>query len=362
MKQYSSPIRRLGVDTATQSVTTSALSSGTDLVQEYVSLALQGDLRGARAMFDEAPSDSRSDEEHALEERFASRFERRDEVFALPVESPLVAEVVRIYRDYWTRALTGELDTAVGEAFLKGELRGALAARDRSAAQAIDDDVLERVKEEIEREGLRMLGGITRPFFDLMLWSSQESRIFECRLTDATRCVEVVFLGDFLVRGWSHFATFGRAYTGGWATKEKLFCLRDDYDLESEQFKVSYLQHEGRHFADYAIYPELEQIDLEYRGKLTELAFAETSLACMIRHFAVSGALNPASPHAYANYCVVRDLSKELFGKMVMNADHPLWNQSETVRVHAAARAVLERHSAGLDAAGAATTHGIVRR
>jgi hypothetical protein len=74
----------------------------------------------------------------------------------------------------------------------------------------------------------------------------------------------------------------------------------------------------------------------------------------------VSGALNPAAPHAYANHCVVRDLSKELFGRMVMNADHPLWEEAVAVRVHAAARAVLERHSAGLDAAGAATSRGIL--
>ena len=89
--------------------------------------------------------------------------------------------------------------------------------------------------------------------------------------------------------------------TGGWATTDSLFCLRDDYDLESERFRVSYLQHESRHFADYAIYPELKQIDLEYRAKLTEFAFVEESFMRLIHHFASAASPNEAAPHKPQN-------------------------------------------------------------
>ncbi len=157
-----------------------------------------------------------------------------------------------------------------------------------------------------------------------------------------------MFLGDFIVYGWSHFATFGRAYTGGWATKERLFCLRDDYDLESEKFKVSYLQHEGRHFADYAIFPKLEQIDLEFRGKLTKLAFANESLRSLIQSFAASAALNTNAPHSYANYCVVRDVSRALFGKEVMNGSDARWQTVSNDLVHRTARVLLEANTAAL--------------
>ncbi len=332
-----------------------------NVIQEYCSLALQGDVRGARALFDAVPPASRDAQWQALEAQFAARFERCDEVFPPLEASPFVGDVVRVYRDYRTRVLTGSLDAASGESALRAALVEALALHRPQAPRATPENVLDRMKEEIESEGLHVLGGVTRPYFDLMIWSYQEPRTYDCTLTDSTQRVEVVFLGDFLVHGWSHFATFGRAYTGGWATKENLFCLRDDYDLESEKFKVSYLQHEGRHFADYALYPALEQIDLEYRGKLTELAFADSSLAGLIDHFAASGALNPAAPHAYANFCVVRDVSRELFGEEVMDANDARWRSAPNERIHAAARTVLERSSARLDAAGAATTRGVVR-
>ena len=291
-----------------------------DLIGDYYSIALQGDLQGAPALFAGADSAQWNEKARALEARFQSRFVRRDENSAPPDASPFVRDVVRVYRDYWTKSLMGELEETRGERFLMHHLRDALAAH--GVTEPLPDDVvLERLKQELEREGWHVLGGVTRPYYDLMLWRTQESRAYECELTDATQRVEVEFLSDFVEWGWSHWATFGRAYTGGWATPEKLFCLRDDYDLDSEKFKVSYIQHEGRHFADYKIFPQLQQIDLEYRAKLTELAFAEESLRPLIQRFRRGRALHPDAPHSYANYRVVRDLSTALFAAEIMDAN-----------------------------------------
>ena len=60
--------------------------------------------------------------------------------------------------------------------------------------------------------------------------------------------------------------------TGGWAKEDGLYCLCRHYDLDSERYKLSFLKHEARHFADYELYPELQPSDMEYRSKLTELA------------------------------------------------------------------------------------------
>jgi hypothetical protein len=327
---------------------------------QYVSMALQGDLRPARALFDAADSAAMTEQDVKLQERFAARFERRDEVFPPLNASTFVQDVVGVYRKYWTKVLMGDLDAAQGEAELKHGIREALAAQG-VAGPLPDDVVLERLREELEREGVHVLGGVTLPYYDLMLWTFQETREYEVELTDAKQRVEVVFLADFIVYGWSHFATFGKAYTGGWATKERLYCLRDDYDLESEKFKVSYLQHEGRHFADYAIFPKLEQIDLEYRAKLTELVYAKTSLRSLVRGFADSASLNPNAPHSYANACVVRDLSRALFGEEVTNGKDPRWLSVSDDLVHRTARVLLEANTAALQAAGPATTRGIVR-
>ena len=334
-------------------------AAAASLGQEYISLALQGDLRAAKDLFETVSPESLTEKERTLAEQFEARFVRRDESLELPEAKPFVREVIRVYRDYWTKVLMKELPDSEGEAHLKKNLRAALAGEGVSE-QIADDAVLDRVKQELERHGLHVLGGMTRPYLDLMLWSTEESREYECQLTDAVQRVEVVFLDDFLVMGWSHFATFGRAYTGGWAGKDQLFCLRDDYDLDSEKFKVSYLQHEARHFADYKIFPKLEQIDLEYRGKLTELAFADTSLTALITHFASSAAFNVGAPHSYANACVIRDLSRSLFGEEVTDANDPRWKTATNDQVHAAARTLLEKNTKDLIAAGADSTRGIL--
>jgi hypothetical protein len=351
---------RIGALLSAIALATMASASGPSIGQQYISMALQGDLHSARDLFAKVPPESLSEKERTLSEQFNARFVRRDESFELPSGQPFAAEVIRVYRDYWTKVLMKELSESKGEAHLKKNLRAAL--KKNGVKQKIADDaVLDRVKQELEADGLHVLGGMTRPYLDLMLWTTEETRQYECQLTDAVQPVEVVFLDDFLVMGWSHFATFGRAYTGGWAGKDQLFCLRDDYDLESEKFKVSYLQHEARHFADYKIFPKLEQIDLEYRGKLTELAFADTSLMSLITHFAASGAYNEAAPHSYANACVIRDLSRSLFEEEVPDGNDPRWKSATPDQIHAAARGLLEKNTKDLIAAGADTTRGILR-
>jgi hypothetical protein len=122
---------------------------------------------------------------------------------------------------------------------------------------------------------------------------------------------------------------------------------------------VSYLTHEGRHFADYQLFPALEQIDLEYRAKLTELVYAEESLLSVLGHFVSAGSLNERAPHAYANECVVRNLSGEIFGEERV-AERARWTQVPTDRVHEVARTLLLAHDAALNAAGARTTTGVL--
>ena len=98
---------------------------------------------------------------------------------------------------------------------------------------------------------------IEEEIYDLFLWREQHERTYDIDLGDTRVNVKVVFMDDFLSHGWSSFATLGHARAGGWATREALFCKAEDYDVESESFKISYLRHEGRHFADYKQFPAL---------------------------------------------------------------------------------------------------------
>ncbi|MGQ0720989.1 MAG: hypothetical protein ACT4PE_05375 [Candidatus Eiseniibacteriota bacterium] len=326
-----------------------------DLVSGYVSMALQGDLSGAAAHFEQA--DSLSPAETRCFEEFRRRFVQAEEDLAVP-DDPFVGELVHTYRDYWRRALLGEIGEGDAEAFLTGRI-SELLARHGIASDVGGDEALERMGDGIARAGLHHLGGMTRPHFDLMLWSRQDTTRYDVELTDGRRTVTVVGVGDFLVRGWSEFATIGRASNGGWAKSEALFCLVDDYDLESENFRVSYLQHETRHFADYELFPALDQIELEYRAKLTECAFAVETLPEILASFASRAERNPAAPHSFANEAVVRHLSRELFGEDFV-AVEGRWREVAPDRIHATARELLARNTRALRNAGAETTRGVI--
>ena len=170
-----------------------------------------------------------------------------------------------------------------------------------------------------------------------------------------------MFIGDFVVRGWAHFATFGRSSAGGWATAKELYCLGDTYDQSTENFKVSYLKHEARHFADYKMFPKLEQTDLEYRAKLTELAFAKETLYRLIGRFAYRANDNQKSPpHSRANHAVIADLSKKLMGRPIVKSIDE-WREFDSDRINAAARQLLNEHTARLKKEGAPNVRGVIQ-
>ncbi len=328
-----------------------------DRTRAYVSFALQGDLQPAESLLDGIMRSHPTPAEADLAARFRRRFIDRSEEWPDSLAAPFGREVMAAYRDYWTRSLMGEVAAEKGEAYLAAALRSVLMAHGLPSMGA-DDQVIAEVRAELERRGLHVLGGVTLPYFDLMIWARADTARYEVELTDTVESVTVIFVSDFLIKGWSHFATFGRASTGGWAASDALYCLREDYDLDSEKFLISYLKHESRHFADYARFPALAQADLEYRAKLTELAYARTTLHDLIENFATSGAPNPNAPHTLANYAVVRDLSLRLFGAETAEASR--FRSRQAPAINAAARDLLAAHTARLLAAGAGTTRGVI--
>jgi hypothetical protein len=126
-----------------------------------------------------------------------------------------------------------------------------------------------------------------------------------------------------------------------------LYCVAWAYAPETEHFEVSYLKHEARHLADFEQFPGLSAAELEYRAKLTELTFAQQTTRRLLEDFSAKGAPNAGSPHAAANYRVVRDVYQELYG-----ADYPdgagVWMTVGANEVNGVARRLLERHTASL--------------
>src|SRR5215472_15819422 len=133
-------------------------------------------------------------------------------------------------------------------------------------------------------------------------------------------------MSGFVLKGWLGFATCDKEFSGGWAAKDTLYCVRDSYDLDSEHFRVSYLAHEAQHFADYLRFPKLGQPELEYRAKLVELARADDSLYALLEAFTRQSVTNRTSPRAFADLRVVQRLSRALFGDDSASHNPALWS------------------------------------
>jgi hypothetical protein len=265
-------------------------------MQPVMSAMLQGDAREALLLLDgmRAPLGARQAQ---VADCMRERFRGAGPPIDLP---PASAAILAAYRSYWRASMVKTESPAILEARLL-EALAAVPALAGGGDPASLDSVSERVVAAIEAEGLHALTGKTEPLYELMIWRTQETRVYDVALPEGSVNVKVVLLDGFASFGWAGYATCEVAKTGGWAKPDALYAVRNAYDLESETFRVSYLAHEGQHFADYRAYPKLEQPELEYRAKLAEIAVSTTTTAQLVERFAASGGESRAVPHAFAN-------------------------------------------------------------
>jgi hypothetical protein len=271
--------------------------------------ALAGDERGALAALSRVPSSALDAKGQATRACLLERFYGNE---PLPhVDDPLLARVLDAYRAYWKRAMMDRAAAERESAALFENLTALLGGP--SEGEATDTDAVRaKLGRALEARGFHSLRGVTKPFNDLMVWRTEATETYDVAIPDGVQRVTVVLLRDFQSLGWSAFATCDGRYTGGWAEKDKLYCVADQYDLSSERFKVSYLAHEAQHLADYARFPALEQPELEYRAKLVELIESRSTTSLLVVRFASQGGDDRAAPHNFANRAVSRDLARRL--------------------------------------------------
>ncbi|MGZ5064100.1 MAG: hypothetical protein ACXWG1_00830 [Usitatibacter sp.] len=264
---------------------------------------------------------------------------------AAPVEGlpPAASEILAAYQDYWRAAMLDPGKAAAAEAALLKTLN-AIPTLAGASDHASIDSVTDYVADALTAEGLHAITGKTQPLYELMIWKVEETRVYDIALPERGVAVKVVFLDDFASPGWSGWATCGVAQTGGWAKPDALYAVRSSYDVGSEEFRVSYLAHEGQHFADYEDYPLLEQPELEYRAKLTEIAMSSGTTSKLLAGFASMGGTSRDAPHAFAN----RQVTLALGG-------------APRDRVREVAAGKLRESSATLKRLGAATTKRFLR-
>ena len=329
----------------------------TPVINSYFKMVFAGDISGAPALFASEPDDHGS---RMLTERFERRFVERDEGLDLSkIDVPVVRAIAELFQSYWRDALmqTAPLDEL--EEQLMGRLDEILVSHGYRSALDDEDKLSENVEALIREEGYFAQSGRTPPLLDLMIWTKNEVATESIELTDGTYEVDVNYLDDFVSYGWSNFAAFGMTSTGGWAKEDGLYCLCRHYDLDSERFKLSFLKHEARHYADFKLYPELQASDLEYRGKLTELAFSDEGTYRLMEHFHNSANRVGNAPHPLANWYVIEGLSRELLdGEPPMDASG--WESIPKEQIRSAARRLLEEHDGMLASVGPETAKGVI--
>ncbi|MGZ5683561.1 MAG: hypothetical protein ACXWG9_05475 [Usitatibacter sp.] len=273
--------------------------SASNPMQPVLNALMQGDAVEASRLFERLDAPLTAKQQAAadcIRARFSEEMPARD----LP---PTATAILKAYEEYWRAAMLKADSRAVLEARLLESLNAIPAmagATDHGSLDAVSDYAVIA----IEAEGLHALTGKTEPFYELMIWKDQETKVYDVALPEGPINVTVVFLDKFASMGWTGFATCEAAHTGGWAKPDALFAVRSAYDVESETFRVSYLAHEGQHFADYRRYPALEQPELEYRAKLTEIATSSRTTSALIDKFDGLAGTSRTVPHAFANWQV----------------------------------------------------------
>ena len=286
-----------------------AQAQAVNTFDKAMNLALQGDMKAALPIFHGLPVEALPTDQAQAVRALLTRFDGSSKT---PVAvDPWTAKVLGVYQTYWKKVMLCQITPEAGER----ELFADLAPLAQEGARLADAGVgaLEPILQaKLLERGCHALFGITRPFRECMLWTSEQERSYGIELPEGHEDVRVVMLDGFLSLGWTGFATGDYYHNGGWYRPDRLYCVAPSYDTTSESFKVSYLAHEGQHFSDHRRFPALEGPELEYRAKLTELALADTTQGALLHAFSANNSDSRNLPHSYANRLVLRNLARVL--------------------------------------------------
>ena len=280
-------------------------------MSEFDSHALQGDIsRDAPALYNLDPA-TLPPAERARRECLLSRFADRRRVEP-GTGDPFVDTLLDAYREYWTDSLLHRGDTVTRETRLHKKIDAARGKYAGALEKLTLDESTQTLVPILESRNLFAIAGVTLPFYELMVWRTNDTRTYDVALPERTVAVKVVLMDGFASLGWSAWATCDRSYSGGWTTRAAIYAVRQAYDLDSEAYRVNLLVHESQHFSDYERFPKLEQPELEYRAKLAEIVRSEASTRELVARFASQGGDSRLVPHAWANAQVTADLGRTL--------------------------------------------------
>jgi hypothetical protein len=320
--------------------------------REIVSLAGVGEVSTAFIKMEEKKSFSNPIVNFIYQrwkKKMYARFVSKEEVFENTSGNKIVNDISNIYREYWRVELMKPLpenrtDSTLYNNITDYVLSNKLTSLSKdSLRKNIKDDSF--LKEIIKREGFNVDFKFRNGFQEIFIWNKESTKKYQVILPKDTVKTNVVFIESYHINGFDEFATFGDSQVGGWAIKESatLYCNKGTYDLNSEEFEVSYLKHESLHFTDLNNYPNLSSADLEYRSKVIELMYcSKGTIYNRISEF-VSGSnkTDRENSHPYANYILIQNLSKLIFNSD-FNSDINQWKKLSVDKINKAASSLYE--------------------
>lgn len=167
---------------------------------------------------------------------------------------------------------------------------------------------------EFQRRNLHFMGGKTGGYYGPYVWRTTKSQKFNVLLPDCTREYVVNLLEGFVTKSWLDFISLGKIGSGGWTNDDGLInCIKDSYDLSSENFLVSLLKHEAQHASDLSKYPNMSSQKLEYRAKLVELIYSkERNLLIQFMYEADNS--HTQNGHSMAAHQIITEFTEKLNG------------------------------------------------
>lgn len=295
-----------------------------------------------------------SDEDRKFIEDFQNRFGGEEDLSVYSTSGdPQLDYLLATFRDYWRKSLLDiennymmDLGQQVIPFLIKNYPKFKSPAQRDSLGNYLADYI--RTRGVYTTKQINPTGRLV----DLLIWKEQMDTTFEVKLSRSeTVQAKVVLTRDFLTLGWMEFATLGEHHPGGWTTDEALYCVVESYDMESENFKISYLAHEARHFQDKQKWPEMSDADLEYRAKLTELSLAKKSTHNLIEFFISNANGSSVNGHQLANHYLIQNLSNRLFDNQLVT-DVSRWKRIKSKKINTIAGKLLSEHTAELNRAG----------
>ncbi|HOP56735.1 MAG TPA: hypothetical protein PLH02_05195 [Bacillota bacterium] len=271
-----------------------------DVIKKY---CLKGDVTGLIAWL------AQNDEEGSVYKKYRSRFVFNEEEIFVP-DNDKLNKILCLYANYYKDVFYYKADNKMAIKWLGRSLSRFLGQKGGIKKAE------KKIKLLFEANGYHFLGGITSSYYGPYIWKQTEEKKYVVEIPDDTVELPVFFMRDWISNSWLSYISFEVTGTGGWAKKDGLYCNYNTYEplIDTDRFKISFLKHESQHFKDNRNKKRhFTSQELEYRAKLCELSYLKDSST--LKKF-INGAVNDERfTHGIAEYWVISDLSKAIFGE-----------------------------------------------